>query len=256
MALWRTDRRWQTCWSTLLLCWIFNWRRMAGGFCLHELFEGDVCGYRTCSMLMAKVLFDRENLKDKNRRRCFQGYQGDIGCPTGESSRTIVFYLVSHQNFSDFRLRPYAVLRRWYEAFSFRQGFSGLRLCENLVGFEKTVRVVREKFIAPVELAGWNCAGSGKLYKRSGGHNGRKDEFFGACGRLLRCWALSEDCHYRVQRSIQPEVTWSLHVFGSFETGVCQLCMAPMIWRAWRQSWTCAETVYTICSAWFGLDDY
>jgi hypothetical protein len=63
-------------------------------------------------MLMAKVLFDRENLKDKNRRRCFQGYQGDIGCPTGESSRTIVFYLVSHQNFSDFRLRPYAVLRR------------------------------------------------------------------------------------------------------------------------------------------------
>jgi hypothetical protein len=36
---------------------------------------------------MAKVLFDRDNSKDKNRQRCFQGYQGEIG----ESSRTIVF---------------------------------------------------------------------------------------------------------------------------------------------------------------------
>jgi hypothetical protein len=39
----------------------------------------DVCGYRTCSILMAKVFFDRQNSKDKNWRRCFQGYQGDIG---------------------------------------------------------------------------------------------------------------------------------------------------------------------------------
>jgi hypothetical protein len=43
-------------------------------------------------MHMAKVLFDSKNSKDKNRRRCFQGYQSDIGCPTRESSRTIVFY--------------------------------------------------------------------------------------------------------------------------------------------------------------------
>jgi hypothetical protein len=43
------------------------------------LLELDVCGYRTRSMFIAKVLFNRENLKDKNRRRCFQGYQGDIG---------------------------------------------------------------------------------------------------------------------------------------------------------------------------------
>jgi hypothetical protein len=63
-------------------------------------------------MVMAKVLFDRENSKDKNRRRCFQGYQGDIGCPTRESSRTIVFYLVCQQNIDDFRLRPCADLRR------------------------------------------------------------------------------------------------------------------------------------------------
>jgi hypothetical protein len=28
--------------------------------------------------------------------------------------------------------------------------------------------------------AGWNCIGSGKLYKRSRGHHGRVDEFFGA----------------------------------------------------------------------------
>jgi hypothetical protein len=29
-------------------------------------------------------------------------YQGDIECPTGESSRTIVFYLVCQQNIGDF----------------------------------------------------------------------------------------------------------------------------------------------------------
>jgi hypothetical protein len=69
---------------------------MTGGFRLHGLFEsfwsstpstvtgGDVCEYRTCSMLMAKVLFDRESSKDKNQQCCFQGYQGDIGCPTRE----------------------------------------------------------------------------------------------------------------------------------------------------------------------------
>jgi hypothetical protein len=85
-------------------------------------------------MLMAKVLFDRENSKDKNRRRCFQEYQGDIGCPTGESSRTIVFYLISQQNIGDFRLRPCAVLRRRYEVVSFRHGF--LELYENSVGTE------------------------------------------------------------------------------------------------------------------------
>jgi hypothetical protein len=45
-------------------------------------------------MLIAKDLFDREDSKDKNRRLCFQGYQADIGCLTGGSSRTIVFYLV------------------------------------------------------------------------------------------------------------------------------------------------------------------
>jgi hypothetical protein len=60
-------------------------------------------------MLMAKVLVGRENSKDKNRRRCFQG---DIGCPTGESFRTFVFYLVCQQNIGDFQLRPCAVLRR------------------------------------------------------------------------------------------------------------------------------------------------
>jgi hypothetical protein len=61
---------------------------------------GDVCEYRNRSMFMAKVLFNRENSKDKNRRRCFQGYQGDIRCPTGESSRTIVLHLVCQQNIS------------------------------------------------------------------------------------------------------------------------------------------------------------
>jgi hypothetical protein len=35
------------------------------------------------SMLLAKILFDRENSKDRNRRRCFHEYEGDIRCPTG-----------------------------------------------------------------------------------------------------------------------------------------------------------------------------
>jgi hypothetical protein len=43
------------------------------------LLKLDVCRYRTRSMFIANILFNRENLKDKNRRRCFQGYQGDIG---------------------------------------------------------------------------------------------------------------------------------------------------------------------------------
>jgi hypothetical protein len=71
-------------------------------------------------------LFNRENSKDKNRWRCLQGYQGDIGCPTGESSRTIVFHLICQQNIDDFWIRPFAVLRPWYEAVTSRQMFSGL----------------------------------------------------------------------------------------------------------------------------------
>jgi hypothetical protein len=50
--------------------------------------------------------------KAKNRRRYFQGYQGYIGCPKKESSRTIVFHLVCQQNIDDFRIRSCAVLRR------------------------------------------------------------------------------------------------------------------------------------------------
>jgi hypothetical protein len=100
---------------------------MAGGFRLHGLFEGfwsstpstitggDVCGCQTCSMLMAKVLFDREISKDKNRWRCFQGYQGDIGCPTGESYRIpMIFGYIR------------VLLRQWYKGVIYRQGFSGM----------------------------------------------------------------------------------------------------------------------------------
>jgi hypothetical protein len=57
-----------------------------------------VTGGDVCSM------FRRNNSKDK----C----QGDIGCPTGESSWTIVFHLFCQQNIGDFRLRPCAVV--WY----------------------------------------------------------------------------------------------------------------------------------------------
>jgi hypothetical protein len=64
----------------------------------HQLLGRDVCGDQFCSILMAKILFDRENSKDKNRRRCFQD---DIGCFTGESSWTIMFHLVCLQNIGD-----------------------------------------------------------------------------------------------------------------------------------------------------------
>jgi hypothetical protein len=57
---------------------------------------------------LANVIW--KNSKDKNRRRCSQGYQGDIGCPTEESSRTIVFHLVCQENIDDFQLRPCDVL--------------------------------------------------------------------------------------------------------------------------------------------------
>jgi hypothetical protein len=53
-----------------------------------------------------------------------------------------MFYLVCQQNIGDFRIRPCAILRRLYETVSSRQGFSGLD--ENSVGFEQTVRVMRE----------------------------------------------------------------------------------------------------------------
>jgi hypothetical protein len=58
----------------------------------------------------------------------------DIGCPTEESSRTIVFHLVDQQNIGDFWLRPCAFLRRWYEPVSSRQGFSGMHEVEHVVG--------------------------------------------------------------------------------------------------------------------------
>jgi hypothetical protein len=131
---------------------------MAGGFHLHGLFEGfwssapstdtggDVCEYRTRSMFMAKALFNRANSKDKNRRRCFQGYQG---CPTGNSSRTIVFHLVCQQKIDDFWIRSCAVLRRWYEVVSSCQEFSGLY--ENSVCSVCSEQIVHNSLFLNVE---------------------------------------------------------------------------------------------------------
>jgi hypothetical protein len=102
------------------------------GFCSYELFKNfwsstpstfsgeDIRGYRARSLLMAKILFNNENSKDKNRRHYFQRYQGDIGCPTGESSWAIVFHLICQQNIGDFWLRT---CRRWYETIPSCQGF-------------------------------------------------------------------------------------------------------------------------------------
>jgi hypothetical protein len=88
---------------------------MAGGFRLHGLFKDfDRVRYQLLLEEMSVGIkpADRENSKAKNRRHCFQEYQGDIGCPTGEPSRNIVFHLVCQQNIGDFRLRLCVVLRR------------------------------------------------------------------------------------------------------------------------------------------------
>jgi hypothetical protein len=68
--------------------------------------------------------------------------------------------------------------------------------------------------------AGWNCAGSGYLYKRSEGHHGREDKFFGA---------FTKDCHLTVVR-VHSKV--SLNVFSSSEVGVRQLSMELILRRA------------------------
>jgi hypothetical protein len=60
------------------------------------------------------------------------------------------------------------------------------------------------------------------------------DEFFGACGRHGFCDAgIYQKTVIRVLKSIHSEV--SLHVFSSFEAGVRQLCMEPILSRACRQ---------------------
>jgi hypothetical protein len=113
-------------------CAEFNWRWMAIGFRLHELFEG--FWSNTPKLLLEKMpvgieparcLWLRSYLTGTATLRCFQGYHGDIGCHTGESFRTIVFHLVCQQNIGDFRLRSCVILRRWYEAASSRQECSG-----------------------------------------------------------------------------------------------------------------------------------
>jgi hypothetical protein len=63
---------------------------------------------------------------------------GDIGCPTGESSRTIVFHLVCQQNIDDFRIRPCADDMKLF--LPLRPGFS--RLYENLVRSEQSVLII------------------------------------------------------------------------------------------------------------------
>jgi uncharacterized protein YijF (DUF1287 family) len=76
------------------------------------LLEEMSVGIKHARSLWLRSYFDRENSKIRNRRRCFQGYQGDIRCPTAESSRTILSHLVCQHNIDDFRLRPFAILRR------------------------------------------------------------------------------------------------------------------------------------------------
>jgi hypothetical protein len=141
-------------WSKINLCTrslILRKKNSQCGFCLYELFKnfwsstpstvsgGDIRGYRARSLLMAKILFKNENSKDKNRRRYFQIYQGDIGSPTSKSSWADVFHLICQQKIGNFWLRP---CRRFYETISSCQRFSGLY--ENSVGSE---RLVQEKFI-------------------------------------------------------------------------------------------------------------
>jgi hypothetical protein len=44
---------------------------------------GDVCEYQNRSMFLAKILFNRENSKDKNRRRISKDIRVTLGVPQG-----------------------------------------------------------------------------------------------------------------------------------------------------------------------------
>jgi hypothetical protein len=93
----------------------------------------------------------------------------------------------------------------------------------------KTITFSRTRYpVNPCLYAGWNCTGSGKLYKQSGGHHRR------ACRRHGFCDAgIYQKTVIRVPKSIHSEV--SLHVFSSFEAGVRQLCMESILSRVCRQ---------------------
>jgi hypothetical protein len=58
-----------------------------------------------------------------------------------------------------------------------------------------------------------------------GGHHGREDEFFGVCRRQYQYQ--DQKTVIRVQKSIHSEI--SLHVLGSSEAEVRQLCMDPIL---------------------------
>jgi hypothetical protein len=69
----------------------------------HQLLLEEVSvGIEAARGLWIRSYLIGENSKDKNRRRRFQGYQGDIGCPTGKSSRIVESYLICQQIISEF----------------------------------------------------------------------------------------------------------------------------------------------------------
>jgi hypothetical protein len=103
------------------------WRRTAEEFCLclYELFKG--FGSIKLSTVAVRILFVNFNVK--NRWRFFQGYQGDIQFPTGQSSWTTVFYLVCQQNIVRVMQEKFIVDKFKFETFSGHAILWTFRIC-------------------------------------------------------------------------------------------------------------------------------
>jgi hypothetical protein len=161
-----------------------------------------------------------------------------------------VFYrgVSCQQNIEDFWLRPRTLLRRWI--FSSCQWIPGLS--ENSVGSEQTVRVVRQKLIAPQRWssvwlnicqvtsscgvlihADWDRARSSELHKRSWSHHRRENWLFQSMStswlqRPLRCWDLSGDfCRslnkFKKKTNCTTILEWGLSICGLRPNHVCKV---------------------------------
>jgi hypothetical protein len=163
-------------------------------------------------MLIAKVLFDGLNYsKDKNRRRCFQGYQRHG--VSQESSRIIVFHQICQQNIGDMFLPVW----RLQDCMKIQSDLNKLsEWCERnslFLNVDKCKTITFSKTCYAYMLAGTvldqvsSITDLGVIIFRF--------------VRLLRCWILSEDCHSSSDpytlRSVRT--CRDLHVFGSSEAG-------------------------------------
>jgi hypothetical protein len=103
LALWRTDLRWRTCWSTLPLCWI-QFKKDGRWIPFTQTFS------KAFGRVRHKLLLEKMSVGIKptlcvwlgscltgrmQRIRISEAVSKDIRCPKGESSWNIVFNVLS-----------------------------------------------------------------------------------------------------------------------------------------------------------------